>query len=179
MAKEEKPMKSEEDFLRTLQEKITKKVEGSDLKPGRIYVVYESKPKLSYALFQDLQKMGRVGICVSRNSAERILEEYNVKPEIFIWITGIAGKNNLPPTSIGILTRYLAETIEKKPGCAVLIDALDTLILNNKFQPVMRMVETIYDQVMRTNSICIIPVMKETLSTQDLAYLVRNLEVIE
>ncbi|MEM3395839.1 MAG: DUF835 domain-containing protein [Thermoplasmata archaeon] len=170
---------SEEDFLRQLKEKIAKKTDGKELKQGRMYVVFETKPKVSYMLLKDLLNAGKTAICVSRNSAERIMEEYGVQTEIFIWLTSVAGKNNLPPTSIGILSRYLAEMIEKKPGCVVLIDCLDTLILNNKFPAVMRMIETLYDQLLRTNSILILPVMKEMFSQQDLAYLTRNAEIIE
>lgn len=170
---------SEEDFLRDLKEKIAKKIDGKELKPGRMYVVYETKPKLSYLLLKDLLDAGKTGICVSRNSAERVLEEYGVQTEIFVYLTSVAGKNCLPPTSIGILTRYLTEMIEKKPGCVILIDCLDTLLLNNKFPAVMRMIETIYDQLLRANSILILPVMKDLLSQQDLAYLIRNAEVIE
>ncbi|MCX8174094.1 MAG: DUF835 domain-containing protein [Thermoplasmata archaeon] len=170
---------SEEDLLRELKDKIAKKVDGRELKPGRMYVVFETKPRVSYLLLKDLLSAGKTAICVSRNNAERVMEEYGVQTELFIWLTGVAGKNNLPPTSIGILTRYLAEMIEKKPGCVVLIDCLDTLILNNKFPGVMRMIETLYDQLVKTNSILILPVMKEMFSQQDLAYLTRNAEVIE
>jgi len=170
---------SEEDFLRELKEKIAKKVEGKDLKPGRMYVIFETKPKLSYSLFKDLLELGKTGMCVSRNSPERIFEDYGVRPQIFLWITSIAGKQNFPPTSIGILTRYLSEMMEKKPGSVVLIDCIDTLVLNNKFPAVMSMIELLYDKLERTNSILLLPVMKEMFSQQDLAYLIRNAEVVE
>ncbi|MEM4161236.1 MAG: DUF835 domain-containing protein [Thermoplasmata archaeon] len=170
---------SEEDFLRQLKEKLGKRVEGKELKEGRLYVVFETKPKLSYAILKDLLDAGKTGMCVSRDPPERVKEEFGVQTEIFIWLTNIVGKNNLPPTSIGILTRYLAEMMEKKPRSVVVIDCLDTLLLNTSFQAVMRMIDTLYDKLISTNSILILPVMREMFSQQDLAYITRHAEVIE
>lgn len=176
---EEKPGRSEEDILLNIKAQLTKRASGTDLKEGKIYIVYEKKPKLSFQLFFDLLKSGKTGICVSRIKPETLAEEYGASPTIYIWLTSIPGKYHIPPTSIGILTRYVTELVHKNPGCVLILDGFETLVMNNKFLPAMRMIEMLYDEVVRTSSIVIVPVIKESLSEQELAYLTRNAEVIE
>ncbi len=149
-----------------------------DLKPGFSYLVEERKPELSFKIFVDLVRFGSEGLCISRQHPKNIKQKLKQSNADVIWLTSLAGKGNIDPTDIGILSDTIIRFIEGHKNTAILLDGLELLITHADFPKILRMVNHITEQVMQHSARFILSIDARTLDRKELALLERNMEVV-
>lgn len=146
---------------------------------GVCYIVKERKPFLAYKIFETSLAEGLPGLCVTRQFPEKIRETFDLRETRVLWLSHTPGKDHHNPTSVGTLATIISSFVERYDKCAVIIDGLEYLVINNGFQQVLRFVEHINEQVMQSHSFVLIPISPNAFSEKELALLERNLGVIE
>jgi len=151
-----------------------------ELEKGVCYLVKEKKPELSYRLFEGLVAQKIPGLCITRQYPDRVKRERNLTDVRIIWLSHTPGEDFHNPTAIGTLAKVIQKFIEDNNGeCAVLLDGLEYLIINNGFLQTLMFVEHVNEFVMQRHAIVIIPVSPDTLEDKELALLERNVKVLE
>src|SRR3989449_10849036 len=120
------------------------------------------------------------GLCITRQYPDRVRRERGLTETRIIWLSHTPGEDFHNPTAIGTLAKVIQKFIEDNNGeCAVLLDGLEYLIINNGFLQTLMFVEHVNEFVMQRHAIVIIPVSPDTLEEKELALLERNIEVVE
>ncbi|MEM4262726.1 MAG: isoleucine--tRNA ligase [Thermoplasmata archaeon] len=151
--------------------------EASKLEKSSTYLVEEDKPETSYRLFLKLLEGGMKGCCVTRNYPAKIRTKFSLGDVPLYWLTNVGKEAAIRPKDL----EKLAVTIEQhlsQNGAVILLDGLEYLITNNNFITVLRMIQSLRDQVTLHQSILIVAVNSSTLERHQLNLLEREFDGI-
>ncbi|MEE9151256.1 MAG: DUF835 domain-containing protein [Thermoplasmata archaeon] len=150
-----------------------------DLKPGFSYLVKEKKPELGFEVFREMVRHGIEGLCLSRTHPKYLQKKLGRGDIELFWLTSVAGKNNIDPTNIGILSDIIIQFIEKHDDTVIILDGLEFVVTHNDFSNALRMVNHISEQVMQHNARLIVTLDERTLDKKEVALLERSMEVVK
>jgi hypothetical protein len=150
------------------------------LKKGHTYLVKESKPKNSFDYFKELVVKGNKGLCISRQHPKRLEKIYLLRDTSILWLTTAIGENYINPGSVGILTNFTVNFIEKyQDHSAVIVDGLEYILTYNKFEKMLKSIYFINEVAEKNKGIVIIPLSPEAFNEKNLALMERYTEAIE
>ncbi|MBI4415705.1 MAG: class I tRNA ligase family protein, partial [Euryarchaeota archaeon] len=142
------------------------------------YLVKETKPEQSYALFLDSLRRGRKGFCVTRVYPAKIREKYGLAPEVsMLWLSNVGKEDSVRPKDLEKLSLSLEQFISREGG-VVLLDGIEYLITNNNFLTVLRLVQSLRDQVAIHGATMVISVNPSTLDTHQLNLLEKEVDSV-
>ena len=132
-----------------------------ELVEGRLYVIMEGGPKISFEAFTDLLKAGYEGFVVTR-SAGAGSERWRQQPCNVLSLSARGGKGTLPPDAkvIGDWAEGLT------PGKAILFDRLDYLVTRLGFKRTLLLVHHLGEIASLNNHIMILSVDPATLDAR-------------
>ncbi|MEW5937692.1 MAG: DUF835 domain-containing protein [Candidatus Thermoplasmatota archaeon] len=147
---------------------------------GTIYLVKERKPLLSFKLFEIMLDDGLPGLCITRQYPEKVrARSREIGKTQIIWLSQTPGDHHHNPTSIGTLASMIVNFIHAKGECAILLDGLEYLYMNNGFPQLLRFIEHVNEKIMSSRAVLIIPVCPDAFDPKEMALIERNMEVIE
>ncbi len=149
-----------------------------DLKPGFSYLVKEKKPELGFKIFREMVRHGTHGLCISRQHPKYLENKLGKGRFEIYWLTSVAGKNNIDPTNIGIMSDLVIQFIKKHDDTVIILDGFELVITHNDFSNALRMVNHITEQVMQQNASFIVTIDERTLDKKEVALLERSMEVV-
>ena len=148
--------------------------------PGTPYLIMESKPFLSYTLFQSILKAGRPGLVLSRHHPSKLREMGLITiPNQIFWLSKVPGEGHIEATNIGELLQTILDFISYHSTSIIVLDGFEYLIVNNGFDTMLRLLQRVNDAVMQANSILVLPVNPNSLSSKELAIMSREMFVLE
>jgi isoleucyl-tRNA synthetase len=140
------------------------------------YLVEEDKPETSYALFISTLKKGMKGYCITRNYPAKIRSKFDLKDVPIIWLSNVGRDNAIRPKDLEKLSLALEQFLSQADGGIVLLDGLEYLITNNNFITVLRLIQSLRDQVAINQSILLMAVNRSTLESHQLNLLEREVD---
>ncbi len=155
-----------------------KKIEKglTDLERSFSYLVEEDRPETSYSLFVSALKKGMKGYCVTRNYPAKIRTKFDLKDTPLVWLSNVGRENAIRPKDLEKLSVSLEQFLSQPGGGIVLLDGLEYLITNNNFITVLRLIQSLRDQVAINQSILLMAVNKSTLESHQLNLLEREVD---
>ncbi|MBE0519047.1 MAG: isoleucine--tRNA ligase [Thermoplasmata archaeon] len=155
-----------------------KKIEPgvSDLERSFSYLVEEERPETSYSLFVSALNKGMKGYCVTRNYPAKIRTKFDLKDTPLVWLSNVGRENAIRPKDLEKLSVSLEQFLSQPGGGIVLLDGLEYLITNNNFITVLRLIQSLRDQVAINQSILLMAVNKSTLESHQLNLLEREVD---
>lgn len=102
------------------------------IEKGKNHLIYESSTNFTFELFAEFDKHGTPSICVTTQLPKKLKKEFNLKTTEFIWIED----PEHPAQLSGDLMKELKVFIDINPGCVIMIDELEYLILENGYETV-------------------------------------------
>lgn len=148
----------------------------SDLERSFSYLVEEDKPETSYNLFVRTLEKGMKGYCVTRNYPAKIRSRFDLKDTPVIWLSNVGRDNAIRPKDLEKLSVSLEQFLSQPGGGIVLLDGLEYLITNNNFITVLRLIQSLRDQVAINQSILLMAVNRSTLESHQLNLLEREVD---
>jgi hypothetical protein len=118
------------------------------------------------------------GLMITRQLPKDVRRKHFLQTTPVIWLSSVAGKDNMDPAKLSLLTDFLDNFMEKSQNGVVLVDGLEYLTTTNDFQKVMRAVDRWTETAMMSKSSLIITVDPRAFEERDLALLERNREVV-
>ncbi len=140
------------------------------------YLVEEDKPETSYNLFTSTLEKGIKGYCITRNYPAKIRSKFNLKDVPIVWLSNVGRDNAIRPKDLEKLSLSLEQFLSQPDGGIVLLDGLEYLITNNNFISVLRLIQSLRDQVAINQSILLIAVNRSTLESHQLNLLEREVD---
>ena len=140
------------------------------------YLVEEDRPETSYKLFMTALGKGVKGYCVTRNYPAKIRTKFDLKDTPVIWLSNVGRDNAIRPKDLEKLSLALEQFLSQPDGGIVLLDGLEYLITNNNFITVLRLIQSLRDQVAINQSILLMAVNRSTLESHQLNLLEREVD---
>lgn len=118
------------------------------------------------------------GLIVTRQFPKDVRSKYYLQTTPILWLSTVAGPDNMDPAKLSLLTDYLVNFMEKSQNGVIMVDGLEYLITSNDFQRVLRAVDRCTESAMVSSSRLIMTVDPRSFDPKELATLERNREVV-
>ncbi len=118
------------------------------------------------------------GFVVTRRYPNEIRKTYYVQTTPILWLTTVAGPENMDPAKLNMLTDYIVSFMEKSQNGVVLIDGLEYLVTSNDFQRVLKAVDRWTEVAMTSNVRLIISIDGRAFDPKELALLEASRNVV-
>jgi len=148
----------------------------TELERSFSYLVEEDKPETSYNLFVTALAKGMKGYCITRNYPAKIRSKFDLKDTPVIWLSNVGRESTIRPKDLEKLSLSLEQFLSREGGGIVLLDGLEYLITNNNFITVLRLIQSLRDQVAINQSILLMAVNRSTLESHQLNLLEREVD---
>lgn len=176
-----------------------KPAEPEKLKKGS-YIVNETRSEKSFEMFSKLRGEGIDGLAIVRTYPETLRSKYKLGDLKMIWLTkshvgglgpglppstlGLMGESSeerqeheeVPPAALTTLTTRVAEFLRVEGEKAIILEGLEYLITENKFDTVLRFVAFLKDAVAKRGSYLIMPFDSSTRDTREYSQLRREVD---
>jgi isoleucyl-tRNA synthetase len=146
-----------------------------ELERSFTYLIKEEKSERSYAMFEKMIGKGMRGFCVTRNYPLKIKSKFNLGDTPILWLSNVGKENSLRPKDLEKLSVSLEQFLTGEGGI-VLLDGLEYLITNNNFLTVLRLVQSLRDQVAIQHSILMLVLNPSTLDAHELNLLEKEVD---
>ena len=151
------------------------------LSSGRSYLVKEyGKSKSTYLMFKHLNDKGFSNLCVSRTKPTILESEYGLVDMESKWLTDIyLTENNLiNPTNVAQINIIVKDFIKHNDHGAILLEGIEYLIYYNGNDSIIKLLFSLNENVMVSDSILIVPVDPKSIDPKTLYLLEKDLEVV-
>jgi chromosomal replication initiator protein DnaA len=151
---------------------------GSELTPGRSYLIEEERPAEAFRLFAKFLGGGGGGLVITRTNPKRVRQAHDLPAERILWLTDREGseEETIAPTLERIVYE-IEDFMTKQPRGAVLLDGIEYLISNNSFDSVLKFVRRLLDAISESRYAFIVTLGPATLKDQELRVLERDMDV--
>lgn len=139
------------------------------------YLVEENQPETSYKLFVNQLNIGMKGFCVTRNYPAKIKARFKLGDIPLFWLSNVGKENTIRPKDLEKLSVSIEQFLANK-NAVVLLDGIEYLITNNNFITILRLIQSLKDQVAINQSILILAVNPSTLESHQLNLLEREID---
>jgi len=147
--------------------------------PGHCYLIEEERPVYSNVLLARKQGEGYRGLIITRLNPRRVREELKVDARI-LWLTDKEStqERTIPP-SLEMIIHTIQGFVGEGERGFVVIDGLQYLISNTSFDAVLRFIRSLIDELSETTCVLAISLSPDTLKSQEIAILEREMEVVD
>jgi len=118
------------------------------------------------------------GLVITRQFPDQIRSQFFIQTTPIIWLSTVAGKDNLNPGKLSLLTDMLINFMEKSKNGVVLVDGIEYLMTSNEFSRVLRAVDTWTETAMVSEARLIISLDPRAFDPRELALLEKNKEIM-
>ena len=146
-----------------------------ELRPSSTYLVKEEHPEEAYRLFVAALAAGKKGLCITRVYPQKVREKYGLLDLPVLWLSNVGKEDAVRPKDLEKLSLSIEQFLAREKGI-VLLDGLEYLITNNNFITVLRLVQSIRDQVAINAAILLFSVNPSTLDGHQLTLLEREVD---
>jgi isoleucyl-tRNA synthetase len=145
------------------------------LKDSSSYLVREAVPDEAYRLFQIAQQSGKRGMVITRIFPQKIRERLGVSDLPILWLSNVGKEDTVRPKDLEKLSLAVEQFLSREKG-VILLDAIEYLVTNNNFITVLRLVQSIRDQVAINNAVLLISVNPSALDPHQMTLLEREVD---
>jgi predicted amidophosphoribosyltransferase len=146
-----------------------------ELEQSFTYLIKEERSERSYRYFEKALGKGMKGFCVTRNYPLKIKAKYNLGETPILWLSNVGKENSIRPKDLEKLSVSLEQFLGQQKGI-ILLDGLEYLITNNNFLTVLRLVQSLRDQVAINHSILMLVLNPSTLDAHELNLLEKEVD---
>ena len=118
------------------------------------------------------------GLVVTRRYPIELRSSLYLQTTPMIWLSTVAGKDNLDPAKLSLLTDMMVNFMERSHNGIILVDGVEYLVTSNDFQRVLRAIERWTETAMACSTRLIISVDPRAFDEKEMAMLEKNKEVI-
>jgi isoleucyl-tRNA synthetase len=165
------------------QEEVALEVKGEritidDLKWGGTHLIKSETTDTPFALIEEAVSKGHSAICFTRDFPNKLRNRFNFGKTKVYWLSNIGKEETVRPKNLEKLSLLMEQFLSRYTKGIILLSGIEYLITNNNFVTVLRLIQSMRDQVAVGNSILIIPVNPSVLESSQLNHLEREVDVI-
>jgi len=160
---------TDEDYIETLttgiQDSYTYLVKGESFEPA-------------FQVFERLIKGGSKGMCITRNFPKRLHDKYDLGESKVIWLTNVQGDKMIRPSDIEKIRHSISVFLNENEGAVLFLDGIEYLITHNKYESVLKFVQSLKDQVAIKKAKFLIPISPSAIEGHELKLIEREVDEI-
>ncbi|MDH4123032.1 MAG: isoleucine--tRNA ligase [Thermoplasmata archaeon] len=145
------------------------------LEKSSTYLIEEDRPATSYNLLLKQLGAGMKGLCVTRNYPAKIRTRFQIGETPIFWLSNVGKDSAIRPKDLEKLSITITQFLDSG-NAIVLLDGLEYLITNNNFITVLRLIQSMRDQVTLHQSILVVAINPSTLESHQLNLLEREFD---
>ncbi len=150
-----------------------------DLDYGCSYLIVEGRPKKSYEIFKDLVSHGVFGLVITRTFPGRIQKIHQLEKTPLIWLSKSEQEESaISGSNLGSLYHTISEFIHKSSRSVLILDGLEYLITVNNFDRTIQFLNDLFETIMTSQAILVIPINPQAIEPKELAILERSTEEV-
>ena len=119
------------------------------------------------------------GIVVTRQFPKDVRSKYFIQTTPILWLSTVAGKDNMDPSKLSLLTDYLVNFMEKSQNAVILIDGIEYLATSSDFSRTLRAIDRWTETAMASSTRLILSIDQRSFDAKEVAILERNREVVK
>jgi hypothetical protein len=148
-----------------------------DLTPGLSYLIEEKRPERFFHIYKGLKELGMKGLVISRTNPKILGRTYGVEETESVWLTGkeIQGDIRSVLPILEFIMSIYEEFMEGNENGIILLDGLEYLLTNNKFNSVLRFIRQLVDNVSQTECILMVALSPDALDSTEVTLLEKDL----
>ena len=147
------------------------------LKDSSSYLVREATPEEAYRLFLIARNAGKKGMIITRLFPQKVRERFGLTDLPILWLSNVGKDDSIRPKDLEKLSLAAEQFLSREKG-VVLLDAIEYLVTNNNFLTVLRLVQSIRDQVAVNNGVLLLSVNPSTLDAHQMTLLEREVDQV-
>lgn len=150
---------------------------GLDLLPAHSYLIEGEKLDLAYRLFSDRARSVR-GMLITRTNPSRIKQSFEMGGAEILWLThrSESSERTVEPV-LEMLVHIVESFIIDRDRGIIMLDGLDYLRSSHGFEPVLKFIRHVVDDVSESEFIFLLAIDPATLEQRELKILEREMEV--
>jgi isoleucyl-tRNA synthetase len=169
----EEPIEEEQEVVEEGEE-----IDMDSLFWGGTHLIKSEITSTPYQLIEEAVSKGYAAICFTRDFPKKLRKEYKLEDIKIYWLSNIGKEDTIRPRNVEKLSLSMEQFLAKGKEGVILLSGIEYLITNNNFLTVLRLIQSLRDQVAVSNSILIIPVNPHILEGSQLKLLEREVDVI-
>lgn len=143
---------------------------------GVCYLVKEQRANKSLKIFASVASRTQCGLCISRSEPKVVKNSVRSSNIKYLWLTSSENNRSEPdiiPPDLTIIQSTIRDFIQSKRDGVILLDGINYLITqcDNEFGRVLRLVQSLRDEISKTKFSLLVPVNPEALNPRDLRQL--------
>jgi hypothetical protein len=154
-------------------EKLTTSIQAS-----YTYLVKGESFESAFQVFERLIKGGSKGMCITRNFPKRLHDKYELGNSKVIWLTNVQGDKMIRPSDIEKIRHSISLFLKENEGAVLLLDGIEYLITHNKYESVLKFVQSLKDQVAIKKAKFLIPISPSAIEGHELKLIEREVDEI-
>jgi hypothetical protein len=148
------------------------------LKDSSSYLVLEATPEEAHRLFQLAQATGKRGLVITRTFPQKVRERLGGAETLILWLSNVGKEEDtVRPKDLEKLSLAVEQFLARERG-VILLDAIEYLVTNNNFITVLRLIQSIRDQVAINNGVFLISVNPSALDPHQLTLLQKEVDQV-
>jgi two-component system cell cycle response regulator len=116
---------------------------------------------------------------VTRQFPKDVRSKYFIQTTPILWLSTVAGKDNMDPSKLSLLTDYLINFMEKSQNAVILIDGIEYLATSSDFSRTLRAIDRWTETAMASSTRLILSIDQRSFDAKEVAILERNREVVK
>lgn len=169
-----------EKIVRKYSRRKKKAVKGDYLiMAGGSYYVNEERPALVYRVMEQiLDRKNYRGMCITRTKPEN-LDIYRKYENVeFYWLSSMSCRNCISPADLSKLMARIREFLKGEGRGVIVLDGVDSLVVNNNFISVIKFLQTAKDAVSASRGILLVSLNMDTFDVSQRAMINNELTEI-
>ena len=118
------------------------------------------------------------GLIVTRRHPNELRSSLYIQTTPIIWLSTVAGKDNLDPAKLSLLTDMMVNFMERSHNGIIMVDGVEYLVTSSDFSRVLRAVERWSETAMASSTRLIITIDPRAFDEREMAMLEKNKEII-
>jgi uncharacterized protein DUF835 len=148
-----------------------------ELAPGLSYLVEERRPEKFFKIIQAAREQEIKGLIISRTNPKILKRKYQINEEDTIWLTGKEMRGDIRSVLpiLEFIMSLFEEFMDKNGEGMILLDGLEYLLTNNKFNSVIRFLRQLVDNVSQTECMLLVSLSPDAMDTTQVTLLEKDL----
>ncbi len=118
------------------------------------------------------------GLIVTRQHPNALRSRFFIQTTPILWLSSVAGKDNMDPAKINLLTDYIVSFMERSQNGVVLVDGIEYLVTSNDFPKVAKSLDRWAETAMTSACRLVVTVDPKAFSGKELALLEKHKVVV-
>jgi archaellum biogenesis ATPase FlaH len=114
---------------------------------------------------------------ITRAFPQKIRERFGVADLPILWLSNVGKEDTVRPKDLEKLSLAVEQFLAREKGI-ILLDAIEYLVTNNNFLTVLRLVQSIRDQVAINHAILLLTVNPSSLDPHQMTLLEREVDQV-